>query len=103
MMPANGQKTIVIALGGNSILRATEKGSFEEQYSNLRQTGKQLLGLLASGHRIVITHGNGPQVGNILLASEAAKDMVPLMPLDICGAATQGTMGFMIQNTLLTS
>ena len=94
------QRTIVIALGGNSILRANEKGTFEEQYSNLRQTSERLLGLLVAGNRIVITHGNGPQVGNLLLASEAAKDTVPLMPLEICGAATQGFMGFMIQNTL---
>ena len=56
--------------------------------------------MLASGNRIVITHGNGPQVGNLLLAMESAKHMVPSMSLDICGAATQGFMGFMMQNTL---
>lgn len=93
-------KTFVIALGGNSILRAKEKGTAEEQYANLRQTSEQLLELLASGNRIVVTHGNGPQVGNLLLVSEVAKDTVPAMPLDICGAATQGYMGFMIQKTL---
>jgi carbamate kinase len=93
-------KTFVIGLGGNAILRANEKGTIEEQYSNLRQTGEQLLELLASESRIVITHGNGPQVGNLLLASEIAKDTVPPLPLDICGAATQGLMGFMIQQTL---
>lgn len=93
-------KTFVIALGGNSILRAKEKGTAEEQYANLRQTSEQLLELLASGDRIVVTHGNGPQVGNLLLASEVAKDTVPAMALDICGAATQGIMGFMIQKTL---
>jgi carbamate kinase len=93
-------ETFVIALGGNSLIRAGEKGTAEEQYSNLKQTSEQLLELLSGENRIVITHGNGPQVGNLLLASEAAKDMVPLMPLDICGAATQGLMGFMIQNTL---
>jgi carbamate kinase len=93
-------KTFVIALGGNSILRANEKGTYEEQYSNLRQTSEQLLELLASGNRIVITHGNGPQVGNLLLATELAKDVVPQMSLDICGAATQGFMGYMLQVTL---
>ncbi len=96
----NTQKTIVIALGGNSLIRPSEKGTIEEQYANLWKTAEQLFELLASGNRIVITHGNGPQVGNLLLASEVAKGMVPLMPLDICGAATQGFMGFMIQNTL---
>ncbi len=93
-------KTFIIALGGNSLIRPGEKGTAEEQYTNLDQTAEQLLELLASKNHIVITHGNGPQVGNLLLASETAKDVVPAMPLDICGAGTQGTMGFMIQNTL---
>jgi len=102
-MPAKTQKTIIIALGGNSLIRAGEKGTAEEQYANLQQTSEQLLELLASGNRIVITHGNGPQVGNLLLASEAAKDIVPPLPLDICGAATQGTMGYMMQQTFANS
>lgn len=93
-------RTFVVALGGNSITRAGQRGSIEEQYSNLQQTGDQLSELLASGNRIVITHGNGPQVGNLLLASELAKDAVPPLPLNICGAATQGYMGYMLQNTL---
>jgi carbamate kinase len=93
-------KTFVIALGGNCILRAGQKGTIEEQYENLRRTADQLLGLLSGGSRIVITHGNGPQVGNLLLASTMAKDTVPPMPLDICVAATEGFMGYMIQNTL---
>lgn len=99
-MEKNKTKTFVIALGGNSILRAKEKGSAEEQYENLRRTADQLLDLLKSGNRIVITHGNGPQVGNLLLADEAAKNVVPPMPLDILGAQTEGYMGYMIQNTL---
>jgi len=90
----------VIALGGNSLVRANEKGTIEEQYANLQQTSEQLLKLLTGENRIVITHGNGPQVGNLLLASEAAKDIVPPLTLDICGAATQGLMGYMIQQTL---
>ncbi len=94
------QKTIVIALGGNSILRADQKGTIEEQYNNLWQTGRQLLEVLAGENRVVITHGNGPQVGNLLLAIESARDSVPSMPLDTCGSATQGFMGYMIQNTL---
>ena len=99
-MAKNITKTFVIALGGNSMLRAKQKGTAEEQYENLHPTAEQLLGLLASGSRIVITHGNGPQVGNLLLAMETSKDVVPPLPLDICGAATEGTMGYMIQNTL---
>lgn len=99
-MPTNISKTFVIALGGNSILKANEKGTAEEQYFNIRRTSEQLLNLLMGENRVVITHGNGPQVGNLLLACEAAKDTVPVLPLDICGAATEGLMGFMIQNTL---
>ncbi len=99
-MTRDGIKTFVIALGGNCILRAGQKGTIEEQYENLRRTADQLLGLLSSGSRIVVTHGNGPQVGNLLLASTMAKDKVPPMPLDICVAATEGFIGYMIQNTL---
>jgi carbamate kinase len=93
-------KTFVIALGGNSILRAKQKGTAAEQYESLDRTAEQLLDLLSGGNRIVITHGNGPQVGNLLLADEAAKNVVPPMPLDILGAQTEGYMGYMIQNTL---
>ncbi|MGD0855482.1 MAG: carbamate kinase [Dehalococcoidia bacterium] len=92
-------KTYVIALGGNAILRAGQMGTIEEQFTNLRQTGKQLVGLLGGHNHIVITHGNGPQVGNLLLAVESAKDIPPL-PLDTCSAATQGFMGYMIQQAL---
>lgn len=99
-MNKNGGKTFIIALGGNSILRAKQKGTVEEQYANLDQTAEQLLDLLHSGNQVVITHGNGPQVGNLFLAVEAAKHVVPPLPLEICGAATEGFMGYMIQNTL---
>ncbi len=93
-------RTFVIALGGNTILRANEKGTIEEQSSNLQRTSAQLMELLEGENRVVITHGNGPQVGNLLLAVESAREMVPSMPLDICNAATQGFMGYMLQNTL---
>ncbi len=76
----NKVKTFVVALGGNSILRAKEKGTAGEQYENLDRTAEQLLDLLSSGNRVVITHGNGPQVGNLLLADEAAKNVVPPCP-----------------------
>ncbi len=99
-MTTDRTKTFVIALGGNCILRVGQKGTIEEQYENLRRTAEQLLGVLSSGNRIVITHGNGPQVGNLLLASTMAQNTVPPMPLDICVAATEGFIGYMIQNTL---
>jgi carbamate kinase len=99
-MSSDKTMTFVVALGGNCILRAGQKGTIEEQYENLRRTAEQLLGLLSGKSRIVVTHGNGPQVGNLLLASTMAQAVVPPMPLDICGAATEGFMGYMIQNTL---
>ena len=102
-MTTDRTMTFVIALGGNCILRAGQKGTIEEQYENLRRTADQLLGLLSSGSRIVITHGNGPQVGNLLLASTMSQTVVPPLSLDICGAATEGFMGYMIQNTLANS
>lgn len=98
-MTDRGLRTYVIALGGNAILRAGQEGTVEEQLHNLNQTGRQLLELLEGPNHVVITHGNGPQVGNLLLALEAAKE-VPAMPLDVCGAATQGFMGYMIQQAL---
>jgi carbamate kinase len=99
-MTTDRTKTFVIALGGNCILRAGQSGTIEEQYENVRRTAEQLLDLLGSESRIVITHGNGPQVGNLLLATTMAQDTVPPMPLDMCVAATEGFMGYMIQNTL---
>ncbi len=99
-MTSDRTMTFVVALGGNCILRAGQRGTIEEQYENLRRTAEQLLGLLSGRSRIVITHGNGPQVGNLLLASTMAQATIPPMPLDICGAATEGFMGYMIQNTL---
>jgi len=99
-MSESSGKTFVIALGGNSILRAHQTGTTEDQLDNLAHTADQLLDLLRDSNRIVITHGNGPQVGNLLLAMEAAKDVVPPLSFDLCGAATGGFMGYMIQNTL---
>ena len=98
-MTEQGLRTYVVALGGNAILRAGQKGTVEEQLHNLSQTGRHLLELLGGHNRVVITHGNGPQVGNLLLAIEMAKD-IPKWSLDVCSAATQGFMGYMIQNTL---
>jgi len=94
-----GLRTYVVALGGNAILRAGQKGTVEEQLHNLNQTGRQLFELLGSRNRIVITHGSGPQVGNLLLALEEAKE-IPSMSLDACGAAIQGFMGYMIQQAV---
>jgi carbamate kinase len=94
------KKTIVLALGGNAITKAKEKGTWDEQYSNIRNTCHQIAALTKLGHRIVITHGNGPQVGNLLLKNELTKDTIPQMPLDVCVSNTQGSLGYAICQAL---
>lgn len=95
------KELIVVALGGNAILQPGQRGTFEEQMENVRVTCAQLAQMVASGkYKIVITHGNGPQVGNILLQNETAREVAFSMPLDVCGAQSQGLIGYMIQQTL---
>lgn len=91
---------IVIAFGGNAILRATQKGTAEEQQANVHTACLAVAELVSDGHQVIVTHGNGPQVGAVLLQNDIAKDKVPAMPLDVCGAATQGQIGYMIQQSL---
>lgn len=95
--------TIVIALGGNAILRPGQFGSLAEQTQNIRAACEQIAAIAAQGHRVVITHGNGPQVGNILLQNEAVRNQVPAMPLDMCVAQSQGLLGCLIQRELQTA
>jgi carbamate kinase len=98
MIPAN--KAILLAIGGNSLIRAGEKGTIAEQFANARLTAAAVVGLMRAGYQIVITHGNGPQVGASLLRSERAADQVPGHPLDVCVAATQGEIGYVLQQSL---
>ncbi|MBI2460847.1 MAG: carbamate kinase [Candidatus Rokubacteria bacterium] len=91
---------IVVALGGNAILRSKELSSYEEQFENVRRTCRQIVRLIAEGFQPIFTHGNGPQVGNLLIQNEAAAHLVPPVPLDVCGAETQGQIGYMIQQAL---
>ncbi|MCK9477125.1 MAG: carbamate kinase [Candidatus Muirbacterium halophilum] len=95
-------KIAVIALGGNSIIKEKEKGTIQEQLINSDDTNKCLVELVKKGYNVIITHGNGPQVGNILLRNEAANQMydVPVMPLDICVADSEGGMGYMLQRSM---
>lgn len=94
------EKLIVIALGGNALLKRGQKGSFEDQYNNIKQTVTKMADLIERGYKIVLTHGNGPQVGATLLRHEAAKGIVPAFPLDACGAETEGFIGYMVQQAL---
>lgn len=94
------EKLIVIALGGNALLKRGQKGTFDDQYQNVKGTVAKIADLIERGHKIVLTHGNGPQVGATLLRHDAAKSIVPPFPLDACGAETQGFIGYMIQQAL---
>ena len=94
---------IVIAIGGNAITKEKEKGSFAEQMSNINDSMKAIIRLIKEGYRVILTHGNGPQVGNILIQNESAKKTVPPQPLDICVAKTQGQIGDMISRSLISS
>lgn len=93
-------KTMLLAVGGNSLIRAGEKGTVAEQRENTRRTAAAILDLIRQGYRLAITHGNGPQVGAALLRSERASDQVPGHSLDVCDAATQGEIGYLLQQSL---
>ncbi len=93
-------KTMLLAVGGNSLIRAGEKGTIAEQRANAQSTAAQIVGLIRAGYRIVLTHGNGPQVGAELLRSERGASQVPGHPLDVCGASTQGEIGYLLEQAL---
>jgi carbamate kinase len=94
-------KSLLIAVGGNSLIRAGEKGTIAEQLANTRRTAQQVIGLISAGYQLVITHGNGPQVGAALLRSERAASQVPGHPLDVCDASTQGEIGYLLQQSFV--
>lgn len=95
------QDRTVLALGGNAIAPAGTAGTADEQTANLHRTMCGVADLVAEGRSgIVLTHGNGPQVGNVLIKNELARDVVPPVPLDWCVAQTQATVGFTIADTL---
>ena len=92
----------VIALGGNALLRGDQQGTIDEQEQNTTDTLENLIHLIREGYNLVVTHGNGPQVGNILLRNDAGESKydIPQMPLDICVADSQGGIGYMIERML---
>jgi carbamate kinase len=95
-------KLAVIAFGGNALLKSGQKGSINEQETNVYNTCFQVVGLIRAGYDIVISHGNGPQVGNVLLQHEAGEKLfgVPKMPIDVAVAETQGSIGYMIEQQM---
>jgi len=90
----------IIALGGNALIKEDQKGTIYEQFANTRAVCKSIVKMVKDGWDIVITHGNGPQVGSILIQNDLAKDVTPAMPLGICVAESEGLIGYMIQQCL---
>ncbi len=96
------KKLAVVALGGNAILRGNQKGTVEEQNQNVKDTLENIMFLVKEGYDLIISHGNGPQVGNLLMSDDAGQTMYgfPPMPLDVCVAYSQGQIGYMIERNL---
>ena len=91
---------VVVAIGGNSLSLPGQVGTLTEQRENATSTCRAVAAMVAKGYRVVLTHGNGPQVGNVLWRVELADHMVYRLPLDVCGADTQGSIGYMLQQIL---
>jgi len=94
------KKKAVVALGGNALIKKGQEGTIYEQFANMRLISKSIVKMIENGWDMVITHGNGPQVGAILLQNDLAKDVTPPMPLGICVAESEGLIGYMIQQCL---
>ena len=93
-------KVALLAVGGNSLIRAGQKGTIKEQFENARKTAEYIAELVKRGFKLVITHGNGPQVGAQLIRTEMASSQVYTMPLDVCVASTQGEIGYILQSSI---
>ena len=91
---------IVVALGGNALQSGKAEPTAEAQLNVVKETCERLADLSEKGYELAVVHGNGPQVGRILLASETAKDVTPAMPFDVCGAMSQGYIGYHLQNAI---
>ncbi len=91
---------VVLAIGGNAILRPQQEATVEIQLENIKTSAEQIARIEALNYEVVLTHGNGPQVGNILLQNELAKDEVPPFPLDVCNAESQGFIGYMLEQSI---
>lgn len=94
------KEKIVIALGGNALQEAKGPATAQAQLEVVEKTCRYIAQIVGRGHEIAIVHGNGPQVGRILLASETARDVTPAMPFDVCGAMSQGYIGYHIQQAM---
>ena len=91
---------IVVALGGNALQSGKMEPTAEAQLKVVKETCERIADISGMGYEVGVVHGNGPQVGRILLASETAKDVTPAMPFDVCGAMSQGYIGYHLQQAL---
>jgi carbamate kinase len=94
------KKRAVVALGGNALIKKGQMGTIYEQFANTRRSTQSIAKMISKGWSVVITHGNGPHVGAILLQNQAAKNLTPAMPLGICVAESEGLIGYMVQQCL---
>jgi carbamate kinase len=99
--PLSSKPIALLAIGGNALLREGERGLQEEQLENARDCAEMLARVVAQGFALCVVHGNGPQVGNLLIQQDAAFNQIPPYTLDICGAMTQGSMGYMLERMLI--
>ena len=99
--PHRNRPIALVAVGGHAFMEKGEKGTVEEHERNAQQLCAKLMTLVDRGYELVVTHGNGPQVGNLLLQQEAAQAEVPPMPLDVLVAQTEGSLGYILQQALL--
>ncbi|RKX95431.1 MAG: carbamate kinase [Spirochaetes bacterium] len=93
-------RTAVVALGGNAIIQKGETGDIHQQFANTRKSMKEIFKLIKKGYKVILTHGNGPQVGNLMLMGEKARDILPEIPLGVADAMTAGSMGYMLEQSL---
>lgn len=97
---AGDRKLAVVAFGGNALLRAEDRGTQEEQIARAKQAARWLAEIVRHGYKLIVVHGNGPQVGNILVQAEEASTKIPPQSLDVCVAQTEGSMGFLLQQAI---
>jgi len=94
------RKLAVVAFGGNALLRPEDRGTQEEQIARAKQAARWLAEIVRHGYNLIVVHGNGPQVGNILVQAEEASTKIPPQSLDVCVAQTEGSMGFLLQQAI---
>ena len=95
------RKTALIAFGGNALLPDNDHGREEDQLANAQEAAELMVHVVKKGYELILVHGNGPQVGNLLIQMEAAADRIPPYSLDVCDAMTEGSMGYMLEKSLV--